>query len=268
MSDVLESVVSSVAASRRYRHVCADVVERLARRALAASGGDARAASKRTKSALHQVFGAFVAGPLDAGRVVLDLRRAAGDPVALRAALLRAMERHASTRERTPIQDELWANVAARLGPRARVLDLGCGLNPLAAPWMTGLGSERYIGLEIDLGLVELLRRALDVIGIAHDIRAHDLLADAPLPAADVVLAMKLLPTLEQQDRGAGMRVLESAPAPAIVATFPRQSLGGRGKGMTAHYATAFEAAATARQWRWERVELRGELVYVVWKSA
>ena len=60
MTQSLDAVVASVAASRRYGDVCAETVQRLATQALTRSEGDARRAAKRTKRALHQFYGAFL----------------------------------------------------------------------------------------------------------------------------------------------------------------------------------------------------------------
>lgn len=266
--DALESVKQSLARSRRYRHVCAPAVERIAREALAAEGGDARAAQKRAKMALHQVFGAFLPTVPRYERLLGELREAAGDPRELREKLRACMALHASTRERLPILEEFWSEVTARTGPGPRLLDIGCGMNPLAAPWMTGLGDSCYIGVELDARLVEFLGAALELLVRPCDLRVDDVLTGAPLPEADVALALKLLPTLEQQCPGSGAALLDAVSAPIVVASFPRRSLGGNAKGMTETYGKAFEAELESRGWPAERIALPGELVYVVRKAA
>jgi 16S rRNA (guanine(1405)-N(7))-methyltransferase len=121
-----------------------------------------------------------------------------------------------------------------------------------------------YAGVEIDRALVEFLRAALDRLGVTHDLRVGDLLGERDLPEADVALALKLLPTLEQQRAGAGAEVLFALPAPVLVASFPRRSLGGRPKGMDESYTRGFEQVLAREGARAERIELPGELVYVV----
>lgn len=256
----------SLARSRRYRHVCAPAVERFAREALEAAGGDARAAQKRVKTALHQVYGAFLPTTPRYDRLLAELRDSE-DPAALREKLCNCMALHASTRERLPILDEFWSQVISRTGPAPRLLDIGCGLNPLAAPWMEGLADACYLGVELDLRLVEFLRGALDLLGVSHDLRVDDVLGGgAALPEADVALALKLLPTLEQQRSGSGFGLLDAIRAPIVVVSFPRQSLGGSAKGMTETYGRAFDAELEKRRWEAERIALPGELVYVVRK--
>jgi 16S rRNA (guanine(1405)-N(7))-methyltransferase len=144
------------------------------------------------------------------------------------------------------------------------VLDVGCGLAPLSVPWQDLPPGARYAGVDIDAGLVELVRAALDRIGIEHDIRVGDALDRAPLPESDVALALKLLPTLERQAAGAGLALLDRLPAAKLVVSFPTRSLGGRARGMEANYSRDFEAQLALRPWSADCFELPGELVYVL----
>ncbi len=262
--------MAAVAESRRYRNVCDATVQRLAREALAASGGEPREASKRTKRALHQIFGAFLPTSPPWKKLLERLDRAVAaasrDPLALRAELRGLMGRHASTRERLPILDRFWAELGTRLGAPQRVLDVGCGLNPLSVPWW-GLAPDGVCGgVEIDAQLVDFVRACLDRLGVKHDIRLEDVLGGAALPPADVALALKLLPTLERQRAGSGQALLDALPAPCIVVSFPTRSLGRRARGLEASYARDFEALLARRSWAAERIDLPGELVYLVRK--
>ncbi len=261
-------MVESVAASRRYRHVCPETVRRLSRQALESSRGDVAGAAKRTKRALHQAFGAFLPAAPRYSRLLERLEReiegAGVDSRPVRAFLRETLALHASTRERLPVMERLFREVSAHWGRPRRLLDVGCGLNPLAFPFMGLPHDAFYAGVEIDRAMVEFLRGALDRLGVAHDLRVGDVLGEPELPEADVALALKLLPTLEQQRAGAGAEVLFALPAPVLVASFPRRSLGGHRKGMDETYTRGFEALLGREGARAERIELPGEWVYVV----
>ncbi len=268
MGDPLDQVMAAVAESRRYRNVCDATVQRLAREALAASGGEPREASKRTKRALQQIFGAYLPTPPPWQKLLerLDRAVASGDPLVLRATLRELMGRHASTRERLPLLDRFWAELGTRLGGQQRVLDVGSGLNPLSVPWW-GLAPDGVCsGVEIDAQLVDFVRACLDRLGVKHDIRLEDVLDGMALPPADVALVLKLLPTLERQRAGSGQALLDALPAPHVVVSFPTRSLGRRAKGLEASYARDFEALLARRSWAAERIDLPGELVYLVRK--
>jgi 16S rRNA (guanine(1405)-N(7))-methyltransferase len=47
---------------------------------------------------------------------------------------------------------------------------------------------------------------------------------------------LKAIPCLDQQEPGAGRRLLHSLDAPVVVVSFPARSLGGREKGMRETY--------------------------------
>ena len=51
-----------------------------------------------------------------------------------------------------------------------------------------------------------------------------------PEASADMVLLLKAIPCLEQEEPGAGKRLLRSLDAPVVVVSFPARSLGPRYK--------------------------------------
>ena len=102
------------------------------------AAGDGRRtddAIKRTKRALHQIFGAYLPQPPRYERWLGELDAATTD-AARHEVLRRAMAQHASTRERLEQLERFYAQLREHLGPVASVLDLACGLGPLAAPWL------------------------------------------------------------------------------------------------------------------------------------
>ena len=55
---------------------------------------------------------------------------------------------------------------------------------------------------------------------------------------------LKALPCLEQIDKAAPARLLEYIPAEHLLVSYPVHSLGGRAKGMVAHYEAQLNCAA------------------------
>ncbi len=260
--DAVVEVVAAVLASRRYRSVHPPLVRRLAR-AQAAAGGSAAEQVKRTKRALHQIFGAYLPKPLRYDRLLAELRLAAS-PADTRAVLARAMAQHASTRERLDHLDAFYAALAERLGTPASLLDVACGLGPLASPWWGLSATVEYHAWDIDLGLVGFVGACLEHLGLRAHAAAVDLLEVPQWPTTEVALVLKTLPCLEQQRPGASEALLAAIPAPRLVVSFPTRSLGGRAKGMAGTYARRFEALLSARGWAAESFEVGPELVYLV----
>ena len=263
MSD-LEAVVSAVAQSKKYRDVCPDTIRRIAAHELA-HRRSAKEAAKATKRRLHQVYGAFEEGiDVEALYPRLEAAYRSGATAEIEAACREALAAHSSTRERLPIVDRFYAALWQVTGRPGTLLDLGCGLNPLALPWMDLPAGACYHALDIDCRRTQFLNRFLTLAGLAPLARCHDVLVRPPEVAADVALLLKTSPSLERQEAGATPRLIDQLRAHYVVVSFAVQSLGGRDKGMAAHYQQQFEAWAGERAWEVERLEFDSELVFVI----
>jgi 16S rRNA (guanine(1405)-N(7))-methyltransferase len=178
------------------------------------------------------------------------------------------MARHASTRERLPILERLYSALWAETGVPRVLLDLACGLNPLAVPWM-GLGEGAvYHGYDIDGERVVFLQRVLARAGVVAQMHLQDVLCAPPAEQGDVALLMKSSACLERQRAGATLALLDALQVQQVVVTFPVQSLGQREKGMAAFYERTFRAQIAERAWPVRRMMFESELVFVVDKAS
>ena len=242
MSD-LEAVVTRVAGSRRYRAVDATLVRRLAGEELPRAR-NVDDAARRVRRRLHQAVGAFARGSASLGAVIDAWTGDLADP-AFRAACARVMASHASTAERTPYLhrffDPIWT---AAGGAPASLLDLGCGLGPLALPWMGLDRSAPITAVDVDGHALASVDAFLGLVGQPHRIEERDL-ADATVESpADVALLLKLVTTLDRQDAAAAARVLANLRARHAVVSFTLRSLGGRSRGMERTYRDRMDRLA------------------------
>ena len=272
--------------TRKYAGLAPRTLERVAEGALRVSRSR-REALKRAKRKLHQIHGAFWA-PLDYGRiegVVSELERdkvwrPAGSEeeerreVSLRFASAGILSLHTSSAERLAGMEEFYRALFSsagllddggegKEGPQ-RILDLGCGLHPFGVPWMGLPPAAEYVAVDIDAPLMELVQRFLRVVGQPGRGVTEDVLEWSPRERFDVALLMKLLPTLERQERGAARRLLCSLDAPVMAVSFPRTSLGGRVHGMDSSYAALMrELCRACSLEEHERLMFDFEAVYV-----
>jgi 16S rRNA (guanine(1405)-N(7))-methyltransferase len=93
-----------------------------------------------------------------------------------------------------------------------------------------------YLAVDVDERLANVFDRLGDAWPLVLRGLAHDLTIGPPDATADMVLLLKAIPCLEQQEPGAGSRLLRSLDAPTVVVSFPARSLGGREKGMRLTY--------------------------------
>ena len=218
-------IVERVRRSPRYRTVDPNLVARLAAEELPKARTTDEAV-KRVKRRLHQAVGAFRPGRASDHGDVWPV----DDPSALRAACTNAMRAHASTRERLPHLDTFYTGIWQVTGVPSSVLDLGCGLGPLALPWM-GLGAATYHATDVDAGTLARVGSFLDAVGQPHAVEVRDLVAGPPDigTVADVALLLKVVTTLDRQDPHAAERLLRRLPARSAAVSFASRSLCGRG---------------------------------------
>lgn len=259
----LDELVTRVLASRKYRNLLPEFVARVGARERSRAGrhGDVLRA---TKSRLHQCVAAFRGRPSYAA-LRADLAGSRG-PDALRVAVQRMMEAHASTRERLPILERFCRDVLGPFAGARRVLDLACGLFPLALPDMPFRGGVEYRACDVDLTVLELLNDFFRRARIDGRAFAHDLSRGPPDDEADVALFLKSFPSLEHVEPGAGMRVIEQVRAPAVVVSFPAAGLGGRRRSMGEHHEELFRRQLSHTSWQLECIRVPGEVVFTVHK--
>ena len=260
----LETIVSAVSGSRKYRTICPATIRRIARRELA-NHGSVKVAIKETRRKLHQVYAAFEQ-PLDYNAAYDQLAAARSD-AEFRAACRDLLGRHSSTRERVPILDEFYPPIWAITGRPASLLDLGCGLNPLTIPWMDLPPGARYHAYDIDGARVDLLNRYLPLAGFPPLARCQDILCQPPDAPADVALLLKTSPCLDRQEPEGTRRVLASLRTRFVVVSFAVKSLSGREKGMMTHYQQQFLSLAKSQNWPVTRLAFATELVFVARKD-
>jgi len=261
----LEALVAEVQSSPKYRLIHAGLVRRIAAQELA-KGRKTKEAVKAVRNKLHQVGGAYQETTIDYTKLIDELAGlpASLDDPALQAFCRRAMQQHASTRERLPILEQIFSQALAPLTPVASLLDLACGLNPLSLPWMPLAADAPYYACDIYSDQMEFLNRFLAHVGRPGRADLCDLTAELPAQRVQVALLLKTIPCLEQVDKSIGTRLLEEIPADHLLVSFPVASLAGRGKGMLENYEAHFIQLTAGRVWRIQRFEFSSELAFLV----
>lgn len=259
--DDLALLVGAVSSSQKYRLVSGDLVRRLGAQELA-KGRSLKEAIKATKNKLHQVAGAYQVGRVDSSAWLNKVELCAASGGDLQPYCRALMGRHASTSERLPLLPEFFGTVLGELPPIRSLLDLACGLNPLALPWMPVTREANYLACDIYEDQMALLNGWFAAVGQHGRAFVCDLLAGPPQQPADVALLLKTIPCLEQVDSDIGPRLLAGINAPVVVVSYPVYSLGGRQRGMADHYAAQFAALVAGQPWRVERFDFATELVF------
>jgi 16S rRNA (guanine(1405)-N(7))-methyltransferase len=266
-SDQLEKLVETVLTSPKYKAVSHDLIRSIGLRELA-KRSSLKEAVKATKSKLHQIGGAYLTDREDYAGWLNELEQLfhSSDHDAFLTYVQKVMGYHASTRERLPILDHFYKTILADLPPIHRILDVACGFNPLALPWMPLAEPVEYYAYDIYRDMLVFLERFMALIQIQGQAQVCDIIQSCPTTQVDVAFVLKTLPCLEQVDKSAGSELLHSINAKYVVVSFPVHSLGGRMKGMEANYEARFRLLVEGTMWEIKRFEFATELVFLVVK--
>lgn len=261
----LDALAAAVLKSAKYGNLTPELIRDIGARELA-NRRSLDEAIKATKRKLHQIGGAYTVGSRDYARWLDDLRIAiqSGQRNELLACCKRVMAHHASTRERLPILEQFYTTTLAGLPPPQTVLDLACGLNPLALPWMPLAEGAEYYAYDIYEDMAEFLNEFFALAHTRGRAKARDVLRHPPEQPADLALLLKAIPCLEQIDAAAVLELLEYVNARHMLVSFPVRSLGGRSKGMSLTYEARFRELVAGKPWKITRFAFATELAFLI----
>jgi 16S rRNA (guanine(1405)-N(7))-methyltransferase len=268
MSDEMkiESVVAAVKRSRKYRDTSEETIRRLATAALR-HNKKPKQAIKAVRSQLHSIMAPYLGDPDYAQAAIkLDSAFAAADPAQIKSACHDIMYYHLSTRERLPLLEGFYRRIFEVTGSPCSILDIACGLNPLAFPWMGLDGPIDYYAYDIHEPRITFLNHYFTLQGLPSLARLQDVAIRLPEETADLALFLKEMPRFERNYGGLGQRLLQTLRVRHIVISFPTVSMHG-GRNLTDRYRDYFRQLINDKPWSAHELLFEGELVFCVDKG-
>ena len=187
------------------------------------------------------------------------------DDPAVRQFCLTALNSHSSTRERIPIQEEFYRRIFLFTGTPAVILDLACGLNPFALPWMHLTPTARYLAYDLHEPRIEMINAFLNHFGQGGAAIQQDILVDPPQTPADVAFFFKEAHRFEQRESGCVRAFLENLPVKFILLSLPTETLTGP-RSMLDQDRRLVDAACTGQPWDLEEMIFPSEIVFCIRK--
>jgi len=239
--DLLDELVAAVRVNPRYQSINQDFIRRVGGQELL-KRHNVKEAVKATRSKLHQVGAAYQERPIDYKKLQMDLDLLDPDleKSALKEFCLNAMMQHTSSRERLPYLDDFFIETLSSIGPIHSILDLACGFNPLALPWMPMALDVEYYACDIYEDMAVFISNFINKAGVRGFIETCDLSKECPSNRVQLAFLLKALPCLDQLDKNIGQRLIHSIQADHILVSYPIRSLGGKSKGMLQFYEQQF----------------------------
>lgn len=263
----LDRLIKAVLESQKYRNVCEDLIKNIGMRELS-KHKNFKQAVKSTKNKLHQVGGAYFIKRPDYGSWLEELRvvKKAKCEDLFWEKCTEIMGYHHSTKERLKVMDQFYSSIFSMLPPIHSIMDIACGFNPLSIPKMPVSDVVRYYAYDVYHDLTDFLNGFLKMIGVEGCAETRDVIQDPPAIHADLALILYSMPCLEQIDKSAGKKILESIDANFIVVSYPVRTLVGRVKDMRGFYQAQFNRLIDRKDWDTERLNFSTEMVFIIWK--
>ena len=216
---------------------------------------------KEIRAHLRDIYGVFQKTSVEQRRKLFDKFLLAKGKGAELSALNKLLLSHQSTQERVSYYKEIFKQIFEITGKPDKILDLGCGFNPLAYQWLGCYPA--YDACDISPQDMKLVQEFFDQTGITGHAFVADLITTPKLPAADVTFLFKLVDTLETQERNVTKKLLLSLMTAWSVVSFPTVSIGGRGfrEGGKENWFSRF---LDEKGLKWSRFEVPGEEFYVI----
>ena len=258
------AIVDRLKQTRKYGSICDDTLDRIAEWA-SVRHPTHREALKAAKRKLHQVYGAYL-GQVDPAQIegLVDTLSPETPEDILHATCRTILQCHVSTTERMEFVEDFYKSLFALTGRPGCVLDLGCGLNPFALPWMALDRDADYYALDIDRRTVSAINRFFDQLGRPQTAICGDIVESVPDVDADLTLLLKAVPCLEQQEKDTCARLLQHLRSRYVVVSFPAESLGGKRKGMYGYYGDFLARILSELELPAEELRYPNETFYVI----
>jgi 16S rRNA (guanine(1405)-N(7))-methyltransferase len=217
---------------------------------------------------LHTIVAAYLGDPDYAVALPdLDAAFASGDPQAVKAACTRILSAHASTRERLPILEMFYSRLFAVTGTPVSVLDLACGLNPFALPWMNLPTSVHYHAYDLNHPRVDAINHFFSLQQLPPLAVHDDFLLHPPTVTADVAFLFKEAHRMEQRQRGRNRPLWEVLDVHWLLVSLPMASLSGKHNLIEKHRTLVY-SILSGLPWKVEEVLFENEMVFCIDKRS
>lgn len=154
------------------------------------------------------------------------------------------LQNHVSTKERLDFISQMIKDIDMTIPGIKSILDLGCGLNPIAYFLYSGNKNVKYTAVDVEKSAMELLNLCFSKMNANAQAFADDV-KKVQITNVDAVFMFKLLPLLEQQEKGASEKLINKINSKYYCISFPTKSMSGKNVGMYNKYKSDIDLLAS-----------------------
>ena len=258
---MLEKVVTAVKQSRKYRDTSEETIRELATLAVQ-QHKKPKQAIKAVRKRLHSIMAPYLGDP-DYEKAAAELTAvfAADDSDQIKTTCQNILHSHLSTRERQPILAKFHPAIWEITGKPKRLMDIACGLNPLAFRWMDLPSTTEFIAYDIHEPRIQFINHYFELEGLRPLAKLQDVALNFPTETADVALFLKEMPRFSRNYPGKARAFMESLNVRHLVLSFPTVSTHG-GRNLVTRYREFLTQLIAGQNWPTTELMFEGEMVF------
>ena len=167
---------------------------------------------------------------------------------------------HSSTRERLEAYPQI-VEVIKKINPEI-VIDIGCGLNPLAI----AKEDMTYYAIDINENDLDIVKKYFNIKQIRGHVISKDIkrIEDIILPRADLCLALKVLDLVEKRGHKIAEKILDKIETRYFLISFSTKTLSG--KAMNHPQRGWIERLFLRKGWPFKTIKAKNEIFYLTEK--
>lgn len=173
-----------------------------------------------------------------------------------------------SAKERIKEYPELYKKIFNITGKPKKIIDLGCGLNPVSYPYI-GVYDLTYHAYDIDEKDIDFLNRYFNSIRNYSKLKAKAAVANLKnidfiknIPKADICFMFKFLDVIEKKGHKLSEEIIKSLNSKYLVVSFSTKTVSN--KKMNHPYRGWIERMLTRINLKFERIETENEDFYII----
>lgn len=265
---LVQDLSAQIINAKKYRHLSLNptTIENLIRQE-AHLHPSQKAILKAVKRKLHNIVAPYLGEP-DYAALTEELSQIeidAYDSPILKAFCLKVLSQHASAAERIPFMTDFYAQLCQVTCKPGVILDLACGLHPLAFPWMGLPTTVRYYAYDIIQPRVDFINIFFTKIGLAPLAENRDILVDPPEHPADLGIFFKEAHRFEKRQPGCNHAFWEALNVDELAVSLPITDLSGTHSLLEGHRRLVFTNLPKDRQVN--EILIGNEIIFLIAKS-
>lgn len=182
----------------------------------------------------------------------------------IKNACIQLMNAHFTTRERLPILEDFYKKIFETTGEVNSILDLACGINPLAVLWMPQV--KHYYAYDINIPRVNFINKLLNLNNLPEDAQAKDVLVNIPSEQGDVALLLKEIHRMFERNKALTIKLLEEVQVKWLVVSIPVSNMRKEWE-MPKKYEASILAVIKEHNWPYFVLEFDTEKVFLINKE-